>query len=94
MIEILFIALVSACFTDFLDDCMSTGMIFAKYGEWVRSKEHWIFKPLGGCIQCFGVWLTLFMILLYYKVSILFIIFGIIGLSNKILKWLVSNTNG
>jgi len=41
------------------------GMIFEKYGKWVKTLG-WIGKPLGGCIKCMG---SVFGGLLYWSVA-------------------------
>jgi hypothetical protein len=92
-VEILAIAISSAFFTDFLDDCMSEGMIFEKYGRWVRGLGWWG-KPIGGCIQCFQFWISVLMIVLYFCLQPLFFAFAVFGLGNKIIKWSVTNMNG
>lgn len=92
-VEILGIAISSALFADFLDDCMSDGMIFQRYGRWVRGLGFWG-KPLGGCLQCFQFWISCIMIALYFYLQPLFFTFAVFGISNKFVKWSATNMNG
>ncbi len=91
--EILGISISSAMFADFLDDSMSEGMILQKYGRWVRGLGFWG-KPLGSCIQCFQFWVSVLMIVLYFYLQPLFFAFAVFGISNKVIKWSVTNMNG
>ena len=42
-----------------LYDFMQQGMIFEKYGEWINTLPVFIGKPLGVCLKCFHVWVTI-----------------------------------
>lgn len=86
IVSILFIAVSSACFSDFLDDCFKEGMIFERWGNFVKDK-FWL-KPLGGCAQCMNVWVTVIMLLLSQILPVVFYIFALIGLSNAFIKYL------
>ena len=92
-VEIIGIAISSALFADFLDDCMSEGMILERYGHWVRGVGWWG-KPSGGCLQCFQFWISIVMIVLYFCLIPLFFCFAVFGLSNKMIKWSATNMNG
>ena len=51
LIEILKIAIIAYVFILLTED----KMIFAWYGRLIeRIKSDWLYKPLGGCLACFG----------------------------------------
>lgn len=61
LVEILKIAIIAYVFILLTED----KMIFAWYGRLIgRIKSDWLYKPLGGCLACFGgqcaMWYYLF----------------------------------
>ena len=51
LIEILKVAIISYVFILLTED----KMIFGWYGRLIeRIKSDWLYKPLGGCLACFG----------------------------------------
>jgi hypothetical protein len=89
-VEIILVALAGASLTNFFDDCIQDGMIFGRYGNWLRKEENFWKKPIGGCMICTNVYVTIFMLIMYKFILILFMIFAIIGVSNTLLKKIIS----
>jgi hypothetical protein len=125
-VEIILVALAGASLTNFFDDCIQDGMIFGRYGNWLRKeenrnkeiefhnnlivndidnglrnmedvkefiepiKENFWKKPIGGCMICTNVYITIFMLIMYKFILILFVIFAIIGVSNTFLKKIIA----
>ena len=87
--DLIFIALVGASLSNLLDDCFQDGMIFSFYGKWINSLDSFISKPLGTCLICFNVWITILMIAIYNICYPAFIILSIISISNTILKYII-----
>jgi hypothetical protein len=52
---------------------MNEGMIFGKYYELILNNlPVWLFKPLGGCVFCFGTWVCIaFMALFHMKLLLI-----------------------
>ncbi len=93
MIDILLIAIGSAALSDALDDWQQPDMIFARYRRYIL-RFGWYSKPLGTCVICMNVWVTLTILTLYYA-GFSNLCFGLVGLglSNLFLK-LILKTNG
>lgn len=89
-VEIILVALAGASLTNFFDDCIQDGMIFGRYGNWLRKDENFWKKPIGGCMICTNVYVTIFMLIMYKFILILFMIFAIIGVSNTFLKKIIA----
>lgn len=125
-VEIILVALAGASLTNFFDDCIQDGMIFGRYGNWLRKeenrnkeiefhnnlivndienglcnmediknlvepiKEKFWKKPIGLCMICTNVYITIFMLIAYKFILILFLIFAIIGVSNTFLKKIIA----
>lgn len=87
--NILFIGFSSASLANLYDDCLQPGMIFQNIGVWVNFNKSFWKKPLGGCIICTNVWVTILMSLAYIFTPFLFIALAIIGISNTCLKFII-----
>lgn len=75
---------------DRLVDDIENGIILMQDAEFVEQiKEPFWKMPIGGCIICTNVWITILLILLYYIFYQLFIILSIIGISNTFLKYII-----
>lgn len=85
--KILFLALGSASLTNLFDDCIQKGMIFSKWGDLIRDKS-WG-KPLGGCMICTNVWMTILISILYLTVQPLALVLITLGVSNTALKFIL-----
>lgn len=85
--NILFVALSGASLANLYDDCLQEGMIFAKFGAFIKDK-FWL-KPLGGCLICTNVWVTLLVGIIYFLSPVLFFAISIVGISNSILKFII-----
>ena len=59
MTELIFFAFLLAFGSHFYDMLMWEDMIFEKWGKFLENLPKWIGKPLGSCIYCSNVWLTL-----------------------------------
>ena len=59
MKELFLGAFFTACFSAFIDYCMLPEEIFGKYRELIEKLGYWG-KPLGGCVICTNVWLSVF----------------------------------
>lgn len=66
-----------ACFSSFIEFCISPNQILSFYYELIYKLPKWLFKPLGGCIVCMNYWLTSILyfiefdfVLMYYVVFI------------------------
>lgn len=59
MHELLILCLGSASLSYFLDMCFEENMIFHWYYKLIERLPEYLFKPLGGCIYCFGSWIFL-----------------------------------
>jgi hypothetical protein len=78
MMTNIIIALCSAGLSLLLLTCFGRGMIFSFYGEWLESiSNKWYYKPLGGCPDCFTVWVA---ILVFTVIAITTGVFTIISL--------------
>ena len=98
IVYLLFWAVVNACTSWFLDFCLDDGNIFFKYRLWLErnfidefGNESFWFKPLGGCVVCMNIWLSVPMYLLsIYLFKIEF------SIASHIIMWLfyavISNT--
>ena len=53
-------------------------------------KEKFWKKPIGLCMICTNVYITIFMLIAYKFILILFLIFAIIGVSNTFLKKIIA----
>lgn len=42
------------------------GGLLTFWGNWIATLPEWLYKPLGGCLICFGTWLTL----IYYNLEL------------------------
>lgn len=82
--KILFIALGSASLTNLFDDCIQKGMIFSRWGDFIRDKP-WG-KPLGGCMICTNVWMTGLILILFYVSQPVALTLITLGISNTALK--------
>ena len=89
-VDIILVALAGASVTNFFDDCIQDGMIFGRYGNWVREADKSWKKSIGGCIICTNTWITLIMLIFYKFILIVFVIFAIIGVSNTFLKKIIA----
>jgi len=50
--------------------------------------SRWFYKPLGGCMKCMNVWISLLCLLIYLVFPILIPILLVIFISNAIIiKW-------
>lgn len=82
---LLFLSFGAASISHFFDDCMAEGMIFEKYGNWVR-KLGKIGKPIGGCVKCTNFWIASVLFLIVFLDDITghyFIAYALyIGISN------------
>ena len=80
----------SASFSNLLDDMFMDGMIFAKYGKWVKDGSFWK-KPLGGCLICMNVWITgLCYLASFNDIGLKVVtIFFVLGISNTVLKFII-----
>ncbi len=62
MKELFLGALFTACFSAFLDYCLLPEEIFGKYRLWLHriftNKWRPLVKPLGDCVICMNVWLS------------------------------------
>lgn len=45
--------------------------------------------PIGGCIICTNVWITILMILLYLFLPVVFLLLSVVGISNTALKFII-----
>lgn len=91
---LIFVSLVSASFSYFLDFCFEHGNIFGFWGEFLeRHLESWWSKPLGACIVCSGFWQGLVIcpiILDYFGQNLSFLNIAIcVMLSNLIIRKLI-----
>lgn len=78
MIEIIILAFGTASLSLFLDMCFNEGMIFHWYYKLIERLPVVLFKPLGGCIYCFGTWVfVIFLELPPTKQNVLGLFLGI-----------------
>lgn len=82
------VAFGAASLSNFLDDCMQPEMILGRYGDWVRSLGFWG-KPLGGCLICMNVWVSIAVYLSFFGLPEPVIAILFIGISNTILKFII-----
>lgn len=87
VVDILFIAAAGASLANLFDDCLGEGMIFERYGQFIKDK-FW-FKPLGGCIICTNVWIAFSLFLLFPLCPLVFNVLAVIGISNTVLRFIV-----
>lgn len=85
------VAVCAASLSNLIDDCIAPEMIFWKYGNWVRSLG-WYGKPIGGCLLCTNVWVSLAVYLALFGLcgwqSVVFAIL-FIAVSNTALKFII-----
>jgi len=75
---------------DRLTEDIENGIILFQDAEFIEPlNEKFLKKPIGGCIICTNVWITILLIILYYVLYPLFIILSIIGISNTFLKFII-----
>jgi hypothetical protein len=67
---ILFLPFLSFMLYDFTQ----SGMIFQKYGNWLKKINPFLGKPLGLCLKCFHVWIVIIFSLIIGVSFIKFII--------------------
>lgn len=87
--NILFIGFASASLANLYDDCLQEGMLFERFGKWLKTGNTFVKKPLGGCLICTNVWVTVLVALVYITVPMLFMLLALIGISNTILKFII-----
>jgi hypothetical protein len=56
MIDLILFCFGTASLTVFLDMCFEDGMILHGYYKAIYRLPKVLFKPLGGCVYCFSVW--------------------------------------
>jgi hypothetical protein len=96
--EALFLSIVSALATFFLEFCFREGNIFA---GWIRFLNRYfyeneknpfrfLYKPLGGCALCMNIWLTTFFFFAFFfafgsSISFLWYLLPVLFISHLIL---------
>lgn len=87
VVNVLLIAFAGASLSNFIDDSLADGMILGRYGNYIRDKNKWWLKPLGLCMRCTNVWVTLFLIICFLFSFKIFFMLSIIGISNTFLNY-------
>ncbi len=99
MIALLFI--LSVCITICIDAWMEHGMILHWYYKLLHKysnvkldakgnilSSRWFYKPLGGCMKCMNVWISLCCVLLHIYFPFIIPYLLVIFISNAIIiKW-------
>ena len=77
MNQLILLCVCTGFLSCFIDECMNEGMIFVKYYEFIQDNlPEWLFKPLGGCVFCFGTWVCIVFMALFH-VKLLYFPLGI-----------------
>lgn len=77
----------SYMFSYMLYDFMQDGMIFSKYGAWIRSGDVFWKKPLGNCLKCFHIWIAIIIQIIFIsKFNLLLFILTISYSYHKLVK--------
>ncbi len=99
--DILFLIIGACCFSNFLDDCMEPGMVFAFWGAFIKKEvrlnektkaknKHipvpfWK-KPLGACIFCINTWVIILFFTCFVLLKPMITLLGCIGIGNSFFK--------
>lgn len=75
MIEFIIYALSIAGLSQLFNACLEEGMIFNWYKKLLLKLPKWTSKPLGLCLTCNTVWITIFFYVYKYGFSIDMILF-------------------
>lgn len=67
MIKLILFCLGTACLSLFLEMCMQEGMVLHSYYKAIEKFPVALFKPLGGCVYCFGTWVFICTYLMWGK---------------------------
>ena len=70
IITSLTIGFITSYLAVFLEYCFDEGMIFNKYYKLIDKLPEWINKPLGGCIICYGTWITIVFNLVFFRLDL------------------------
>jgi hypothetical protein len=78
MVQLFLLCIATGLLSCFIDKCFEEGMIFSRYYQFMlnSSLPDWIFKPLGGCVYCFGTWVCIVFMALFH-VKLLYFPLGI-----------------
>ena len=63
--SIILIALSGVLFAMMFDKFCDLGMIFERWGMYLRANEKFWLKPLGKCIDCTNIWVIGLMMVLF-----------------------------
>lgn len=75
---------------DRLTEDIENGIILIQDAEFIEPlRDKFWKKPIGGCIICTNVWITILVALIYYFLNPLFIILSVIGISSTFLKFII-----
>lgn len=78
MINLLFLCFSTACLSLFIEICFDAGMVLHWYYKRIEKLPEVLFKPLGGCIYCFGAWVYIIIsCILCYKSGVIFDFIGL-----------------
>ena len=89
-VDIIAISLSSVFLSVTYHMLLSEGMIFEKLGTWLDTGKQWYKKPLGACIYCASVYISIFMIVLYLTFNPAWAILSIIALSFFLINLIVN----
>lgn len=65
LVHVSILILTSVSISYMLYDFMQEGMIFDRYGKWLQTINPIFAKPLGLCLKCFHVWISIFTCLFF-----------------------------
>lgn len=88
VVDLVMIVIGAPSFANLFDDCLGEGMIFEFWGKIVKGK-FWM-KPLGGCVICTNVWITIaFTVLILIEFNLPVLALSILGVSNTVLRFIL-----